>query len=103
MQIEPQTERAAKDAVWAVAAFFSMMIVSTSCIADDCDTILEHGIRNTYQSLNSSNLNSDVRNAMCSSGSSSSGNSAGGGLGLSLPIDDIPISFNGNYNQKQLQ
>jgi hypothetical protein len=69
--------------------------------ADECDAILEQGVRNTYQQLDKRDLKTGFSNAMCSSSSNLSNSNQGGGLGLSLPINGVPIGLNANYDQAQ--
>lgn len=81
-------------ALWALA--------TSTWAADDCSAILEQGIRNTYQTLDKTNLKSGVSNAVCNSSSSSTGGNSGGGLGLTIPIEGVPVNFNGNYSESKL-
>ncbi|MGV1913847.1 hypothetical protein [Agrobacterium vitis] len=71
--------------------------------ASDCDAILEQGVRNTYQKVDATNLQSKISNSLCSSYSKSSGSKGGGGLSVGIPIDGVPLTFGGNYSKTDLE
>lgn len=77
-------------------------IIFISCAstarADDCDSILDQGIRNTYQALNNADLRSAFRNAFCSNNTTDTKGSSGGGLNVTIPIANVPVKLGGNYN-----
>lgn len=80
-----------------------LLVAASSSYADECDAILEQGVRNTYQDLKQRDLRTGFRNAMCQSASSGGGSSSGGGLEITVPIFDVPVKFGGNYNQARTE
>lgn len=69
--------------------------------AEECDAILDQGVRNTSQELKSSDLRSAFKTAMCKNSKTISLRDAGGGVSLGIPIDGVPLKIGGNYNQAQ--
>lgn len=72
--------------------------VGTS-VADECDSILEQGVRNTYQELKQRDLRTGFRDAMCQTSSAGGSSSSESGLNVTVPIYGVPVTFGGNYNQ----
>ena len=70
-----------------------------SFAGDECQSILEQGIRNTYQSLRNSNLHSSMSKGFCHSQLKQVQDSGGGGLTFGFPVDGIPVKLGGNYSE----
>jgi hypothetical protein len=71
--------------------------------ADDCDAILDQGIRNTFTQLNTNDLKTAVSNSVCNSNSWGSSGATGAGGGVKFPINGIPIGVNANYKNDTAQ
>ncbi len=85
---------------------FARLMISTalaaatsSAIADGCNTVLEQGVRNTYQRLARSDVRGALTNALCTSQLQTMKNSAGGGLSLGVIAEGIPIELGANYDE----
>lgn len=76
----------------------AFLITSTGVFAEECQAILEQGIRNTFQSLRAGNLKSSFRNGFCDKSLQQMKDGRGGGLSLGFPIDGVPINLSGNYS-----
>jgi hypothetical protein len=86
-----------------IIAAFMFLILLPGVANAACRDILEQGIRNTYQNVKSSDLRTAYAQGFCNSYQQSSGGDTGAGFGVSLPIEGIPVDFNGNYNDSRVQ
>ncbi|WP_241074815.1 hypothetical protein [Achromobacter insuavis] len=68
----------------SVMAAVMLMGPAATALADDCDAILEQGVRNTYSEIRSGDFRTNFNNAYCIRNSATQSSDGGTNLGLSF-------------------
>lgn len=85
----------AANCTFTIAALM-LMGTSGTALADDCDSILEQGVRNTYSEIRSNDFRTSFSNAYCTKHDSSHGSERGTSVGGSYA--GFGVSFGSNNN-----
>ncbi|MEG3126993.1 hypothetical protein SC171_05425 [Pantoea cypripedii] len=86
----------------AILCFIAITIPIFSLAANECDAILEQGIRNTYYQINKSDFRSNFQSAFCNKSSTSNSSSGGKSGGIGVGYGNFKLELNGNSSENQL-
>lgn len=78
-----------------------LFLCSLQSVADECDAILEQGVRNTYQDITQQALKSNINTEFCSSSEISSGDSDEKHGGINFNIGKFGLGGSGGGSRDQ--
>ena len=86
----------------AIFYFIAITMPVIVSAANECDAILEQGIRNTYYQINKSDFRSNFQSGFCNKSSTSNSNSGGKSGGAGIGYGNFKLELNGSSSESQL-